>query len=108
MKTTDKFNLVTDEMAELYARKNKDYGNSFDRSLDEDGLLVTKIRLSDKINRFSTLIKNDALVKDESIRDTLIDLANYAVMTIMWLDAGNAKIYDDKTSGETGSWNGTL
>src|SRR5699024_10866424 len=42
------FNSVTKNMVALYSRKNRDYGNSFDKSLDEDGLLVAKIRLGDK------------------------------------------------------------
>lgn len=83
----EKMKKVTDDMTDICVRKNKDYGNSFDKSLDEDGLLVAKIRLKDKLSRFSTLIKNDAQVKDESIRDTLIDLANYSVLTIMWMDS---------------------
>lgn len=81
-----RFGMVSAEMKAIFARKNKDYGNSFDKSLDEDGLLVSKIRLGDKYNRFGQLIKHEALVKDESIRDTLIDMANYAIMTVMWLD----------------------
>ena len=80
------FNRITSEMLELYSQKNTDYGDAFTQSLDEDGLLVSKIRMKDKLNRFSQLINNDALVNDESIRDTLIDLANYTVMTLMWLD----------------------
>lgn len=77
------------EMLELYAKKNKDYGNSFDKSLDEDGLIVLKIRLGDKFNRFNSLIKQNYTyeVKDESLRDTLIDLANYAVMGVRWIDS---------------------
>lgn len=76
------------ELLELYSKKNKDYGNSFDKSLDEDGLIVLKIRLGDKFNRFSSLIKNNYVyeVEEESLRDTLIDLANYAVMGIRWMD----------------------
>lgn len=81
------FESVTDEMRALCVRKNQDYGNSYGKSLDEDGLLVAKIRLMDKINRFSNLIKNDVLIADESIRDTLIDAANYIVLTIMWMDS---------------------
>lgn len=74
------------ELTDLYARKNQDYGNSFDESLDEDGLLVLKIRLGDKYKRFSTLINQKNEVVDESMRDTLIDLANYALMGVMWMD----------------------
>lgn len=80
------FNRITDEMTAIYVRKNADYGNSFDKSLDEDGLLVSKIRLGDKYLRFCQLIKQESQVKDESIRDTLIDMANYAIMTVMWMD----------------------
>lgn len=83
-----RFNTIAGEMVDLYSRKNHDYGDSFSQSLDEDGLLVSKIRMGDKINRFNTLIGNtveDHLVNDETLEDTLIDLANYAVMTIMWM-----------------------
>ncbi|KAA9242186.1 DUF1599 domain-containing protein [Aerococcus mictus] len=80
------FRSITDEMANLYDRKNSDYGNSFDRSIDQFGLVASAVRLGDKYNRFSQLINANQQVKDESIRDTLIDLANYAVMTILWLD----------------------
>ena len=82
----NRFRFITEEMVTLYSQKNADYGDAFTESLDEDGLLVSKIRLKDKLNRFSQLINNDALVNDESMRDTLIDMANYAVMTMMWID----------------------
>lgn len=85
MKDKVTFQDITQEMLELYAKKNRDYDNSYSRSLDEDGLLVAKIRLGDKFSRFSTLIKQEALVKDETIEDTLIDMANYSVMTLLWL-----------------------
>lgn len=80
------FKAITTEMLNIYDKKNRDYGNSFDKTLDEDGLLVSKIRLQDKFQRFSQLIKSEAQVKDESIRDTLVDMANYAIMTVMWMD----------------------
>ena len=82
----DQHKELLDELNDLYARKNRDYGNSFDESLDEDGLLVLKIRLGDKFKRFSQLINNEQMVNDESMRDTLIDLANYALMGVMWMD----------------------
>lgn len=48
---------------------------------------MPRIRLGDKFGRFKTLTKtNIQHVKDESIRDTLMDLANYAIMTIVELD----------------------
>ena len=77
---------VCDELNELYTQKNHDYGDSFHESFVQDGLLMAKIRLGDKYKRFCTLISAEQAVKDESIRDTLLDLANYAIMTIMELD----------------------
>ena len=61
------FRFITEEMYTLYSQKNTDYGDAFAQSLDEDGLLVSKIRMKDKLNRFSQLINNDALVNDECI-----------------------------------------
>lgn len=73
---------------ELYARKNRDYGNSFSETFKEEGFAMARIRLSDKLNRFKSLTKSGKQsVTDESIRDTLIDLANYAIMTVMEIDA---------------------
>lgn len=83
----DRFVNITNEMSDLFKRKNNDYGNSFEQSLDEEGIAVSRIRLGDKWRRFVALSRNKTqLVEDESVRDTLIDMANYAIMTIMWLD----------------------
>lgn len=76
--------IVTD-LNKLYERKNHDYGDSFGKSYAEDGLVMAKIRIGDKYNRFKTLIKSDAQVNDESIEDTLLDMANYAIMTVIEL-----------------------
>lgn len=81
------FQAITDNMFKTYCKKNKDYGNSFDQSLDKWGLNVAAIRLGDKLNRFESYVKNGSFkVKDEGVRDTLADLATYAIMTIMYLD----------------------
>ena len=87
MDNIEKFKKLTVKMADLYEEKNRNYGNSFDKSLDEDGLLVSKIRLGDKYNRFVSLLKQQSNgTSDESIKDTLIDLANYAIMSIIWME----------------------
>lgn len=80
---------ILDEIYDTYKRKNADYGNSFGEQFIEYGLLSAVIRLDDKMRRLKQLLKNEAQVKDESIRDTLLDLANYAIMTIMELDKKN-------------------
>lgn len=83
----DRFRSVTDKMLAIFKQKNHDYGNSFEQSLFEEGLAAARIRMGDKWNRFKQLSKGEeALVKDESLRDTLIDMANYAIMTVMWMD----------------------
>lgn len=75
------------ELQELYHRKNLDYGDSFHLSFLEEGLAMPRIRLGDKYLRFKTFTSGEKQrVSDESIRDTLIDLANYSIMTIMELD----------------------
>lgn len=71
---------------ETYIKKNADYGGSFDNSLDKYGLIAAAIRLGDKSSRLDSLVGGKkAQVLDESIEDTLLDMANYAVMTVMWL-----------------------
>lgn len=69
----------------LYAKKNHDYGDSFHKTFLEEGFAMSRIRLSDKLERFKNLSRNEtkAQVVDESIEDTLLDLANYAIMTVI-------------------------
>lgn len=76
------------ELQEIFVKKNTDYGNSFEESLEKHGVIAAIVRMEDKMSRLNTLSKNDALVKDESIIDTLKDLSNYALMTAVWLEAG--------------------
>lgn len=74
------------ELQEIFVNKNTDYGNSFEESLNKHGLIAAIVRMEDKMSRLNTLSKNEALVKDESIIDTLKDLSNYALMTAVWLE----------------------
>ena len=81
-----RFNELAQRMCKLYENKNADYGNSFDISLDKYGLIAALTRMSDKFNRMESLIlKDDQKVKDEKLEDTMIDLANYAMMTVLWM-----------------------
>ena len=79
------FNTLLDQIKDTHEKKNHDYGNSFAKSMDEFGMPAAAIRLSDKLNRFKSLIKSEAQVKDESIEDTLLDMAAYAIMTVEYL-----------------------
>lgn len=80
------FKDIAKGIIETYVRKNHDYGNSFDKSLDKFGLVASVVRIGDKMNRIESLVQKKAMVQDESIRDTLLDMANYAIMTVMWMD----------------------
>ena len=83
---------ICKEINDLYAKKNHDYGDSFHQTFVEEGFAMSRICLSDKFNRFKTLSRGtEAAVKDESIRDTLIDLANYAIMTVLEMDDAKNK-----------------
>ena len=74
---------VQAEGLELFKKKNTDYGDSF-ANYGPVGVIV---RLGDKINRLSSVTQKGVnLVDTESVRDTLIDLHNYAAMAIMLLD----------------------
>lgn len=84
---------ISQEQLDTYRKKNADYGNAFEKSMDEDGILVAKIRIGDKIRRINSLIKNgsEGQVKDEKLQDTYLDLANYCVMTVLWIRKQQSK-----------------
>ena len=78
---SDTFESVLDEMRDLHAKKNKDYGDAFHKSFEEFGVTAGVVRLNDKMERVKSLVKNGkAEVKDESLLDSLKDMASYAVM----------------------------
>tara|TARA_R110002020_G_scaffold410298_3_gene620052 strand:- start:112 stop:372 length:261 start_codon:yes stop_codon:yes gene_type:complete len=71
------------EGLELFKKKNQDYGDAF----AEYGPIGVLIRMGDKIKRLQSIDKNQiTLVNDEKMRDTLIDLHNYAAMALILLD----------------------
>ena len=74
---------ICKELNEIYAQKNHDYGDSFGKGYTEYGMVMAVIRLEDKLNRLKSLIKAESLVEDGSIEHTLMDLANYAIMTVI-------------------------
>ena len=80
------FSSIVKNMTELYAKKNHDYGNSFDEGCDKIGVGYPLGRLLDKMNRLIACMgKEDEMQVNESIEDTLTDLACYSVMTLSYL-----------------------
>ena len=81
------FRAVTSLMADMYASKNHDYGDSFGRSIEKYGAIAGLTRISDKFNRLETLLLGaESRVADEKIADTLLDLANYSIMLYVALN----------------------
>ena len=82
----DYFDDILDEMSSVHEKKNADYGNNFHKRYEKYGFLTALLRLTDKMERLENIYeKGEIKVKDESVEDTLLDLANYAVMTIVEL-----------------------
>ena len=81
----DQFKRVASALAAQYARKNEAYGDSFGKSVKRYGVISALTRMSDKWNRLESLLidKNKNNVSDESVDDTLLDLATYCIMTVL-------------------------
>ena len=86
------FRDIQDKLVNIYAKKNHDYGDSFNEGCNELGVGYAFSRIFDKTKRFQTLAKgimNNNLsieVQDETIEDTIMDLANYCMMYLAWRD----------------------
>ena len=86
------FRAIQDKLVNIYAKKNHDYGDSFNEGCNELGVGYAFSRIFDKTKRFQTLAKgimNNNLsieVQDETIEDTIMDLANYCMMYLAWID----------------------
>ena len=82
-----KFGKVLSEMFDTYKKKNADYGNSFSETIQEFGYIPAVARINDKLKRVKNMVKgNDMNIKNESLRDNLMDIAVYSVLTIIELD----------------------
>lgn len=87
MSNIDKHKEILDNIHKTYVAKNNDYGNSFSKSFDKYGVTAAMVRMEDKWNRLESLTSGKKqMVNDESVKDTLLDLANYAIMTFMELE----------------------
>lgn len=77
---------ITEELTAIYEAKNHDYGDSFQETYRKLGLISAVTRITDKVNRLQSLSTKEKRVAEESIKDTLIDCANYCIMTIIALE----------------------
>lgn len=84
-----RYTKIVNKMYEIYKAKNADYGDSVHDTFLKYGLLSFLVRMEDKISRLRSLTlkgKKEQRVKNESILDTLQDLANYAILAIIELE----------------------
>ena len=82
----NKFSEYTNHLADVLNQKNLAYGDSFSKSVDKYGLSVIGVRLSDKYNRIEHLITHHEFKEnDESLEDTLLDMAGYAILGLKYL-----------------------
>ena len=91
-----------DHQYDTFCRKNHDYGNSFEESLDQFGIVASIVRMSDKMKRLESLTDESKTqqVGSESLLDTLEDLSNYAAMTACWLRGVQSEDGDVEASSQ--------
>lgn len=84
-----RFRNITEKMRETFLKKNHDYGNSFHETWDEfgdKGIITALTQISHKYHRLMNIGLGTKPLVDESIDDTLLDMANYCILTIMELE----------------------
>ena len=93
MNKLERFSQLTAIMSNIYEQKNKKYGDSFSKTFKEYGGSVLCLRLDDKLSRIKSIIlNNETETIDETLKDTFIDMANYAIMAVMELEENNNKV----------------
>ena len=91
------FNEKVKEMAGVFAKKRNDYGATTTETFEKFGPVSMLIRMHDKLGRLDNLLSrqiSNVMVTTETIEDTLTDLANYAIITILELHKWNNKVTD--------------
>ena len=89
MKKYERHSEITKQLNEIYIAKNTDYGDAFGDTFKKLGIISAVTRIADKTNRLMSLsakTESERNVKDETIKDTLMDLANYALMTLIEME----------------------
>lgn len=86
-----------ESMKDLYLKKNHDYGDSVSKTFDEYGLVSFLVRMDDKMNRIKTLNKiQGTAVRGEKIEDTLLDLANYAILALTEIEFRKNRLLENE------------
>ena len=84
----EQLKVIQKNALDVFTRKNTDYGDAFSKF----GVVGVLMRIEDKIQRALSITKTGVtLVNDEGMKDTLLDLHNYAAMALMLLDETEVK-----------------
>jgi len=82
MNRVEQMKKIQNEALELFTKKNIDYGDAFAKY----GVIGVLMRIEDKLHRSISITNNGVNLVNENIRDTLLDLHNYAAMALMLID----------------------
>jgi hypothetical protein len=77
---------LLDYLHNMYIAKNHDYGDSVHDTYMKYGITSFLVRLEDKLNRARTISSKSQMVEDEKLKDTLLDMANYAILAVLELE----------------------
>lgn len=88
LESKSRINRIAEDIATLVNRKNNDYGNSFGKLFEKYGYMSYLIRINDKISRLESLTINnkEQQVKEESVKDTLMDIVGYTLLMLNILE----------------------
>lgn len=102
MNTSQKYDMharICQKMNDLYRRKNDNYHDSFSNTFKKYGPISALVRINDKFERVESLLLGaENKLDDERLEDTLVDMANYCIMTIIELEG------DKSTGGSISTW----
>ena len=89
----DLFREITEEMAEIFAKKREDYGQTTTDTYNRFGPIYLLIRMHDKLGRLDNLLCfSEKNPKNEVVQDTLLDLANYAIIAYIELEKAKHRL----------------
>lgn len=78
--------LKYDEAEKLLLKKHKDYGPKNISGSPGGAVNGLRVRIHDKLARINHLYDSGAAPENESLRDSFIDMANYAIIALLVLD----------------------
>ncbi len=83
----NKYDSIINKLRDTYVKKNHDYGNAFSEIYKELGINYGYGKIREKVNRIKVLKDNEAQVENESLKDALLDCANYCILTLIEQDS---------------------